>query len=126
MPECNLALTQCAIQLALAPKCTAAYQAWKAAEQLVKTNPLYPVPLHLRNANSKVTPSPSSSGCFASGAELVSVDGGQVLSDLGWGQGYKYNPDYPDGAPDQTYLPPELQGHSLVPLPALRAGSPAL
>ncbi|EKX44677.1 hypothetical protein GUITHDRAFT_109455 [Guillardia theta CCMP2712] len=103
MPECNLALCQCAVYLACCPKCNALYSAYKAAAACVREEPNYPVPLHLRNATSK------------------------VLADLGWGKGYKYNHDYPEGC-DQEYLPPELAGRRFLTVePARRREvSPAL
>ncbi len=32
------------------------------------------------------------------------------MKDMGWGDGYKYNPDHDDGAPEQRYMPQELEG----------------
>ena len=78
--------------LALAPKSVALYEGYKRAAQTVREQPNYPVPLHLRNAPTK------------------------LLASLGWGQGYQYNPHCPDGAPDQTYLPKELLVTPLAPV----------
>ena len=104
MPECNLALMQCVTYLAMAPKCNALYTAYNAARQCVQQQPLYPVPMHLRNAPSR------------------------LLAELGWGQGYKYNFDYADGAAQQRYLPAELEDAAFLSAAASveRSGSPQL
>ncbi len=72
--------------LALAPKSTAVYEAYKAARKCVLTEPQYPVPLHLRNAPTR------------------------LMQNLGWGLGYKYNPSCLDGEDaGQRYLPDPLR-----------------
>jgi putative ATPase len=38
------------------------------------------------------------------------------MKSLGYAKGYKYNPDHADGAPDQKYLPPELEGRKFLQL----------
>jgi putative ATPase len=83
-PECKLALAQCAIYLALAPKSNAVYVAYEAAAGTVNSTPPYPVPLHIRNA-----PTP-------------------LMKDLGYGKDYAYPPNDP-GAPPQHFLPDELR-----------------
>lgn len=85
MPECNVILTQCVAYLARAPKSNKLYEAYGAAREDVHRLPNAPVPLHIRNAPTK------------------------LMKNLGYGQGYKYNPDY-EGPVDQDYLPDELKG----------------
>jgi len=86
-PECKLALAQCVVYLALAPKSNAVYTAYGAAAEVVNNTPPYPVPLHIRNA-----PTP-------------------LMKDLGYGKDYVYPPDHPGAAP-QEFLPDELRGRS--------------
>jgi len=83
-PECKLALAQCAIYLALAPKSVAVYRAYGAAADTVNSTTPYGVPLHIRNA-----PTP-------------------LMKELGYGKDYAYPPDHPDAVP-QSFLPDELR-----------------
>ncbi len=83
-PECKLALAQCVVYLALAPKSNAVYMAYGAAADLVNSNAPFPVPLHIRNA-----PTP-------------------LMKELGYGQDYVYPHDDPSAAP-QSFLPDELR-----------------
>ncbi len=84
-PEGELALAQCAIYLAVAPKSNAAYVAYKTANALVKTDGSRPVPLHLRNAPTA------------------------LMKTLDHGAGYRYAHDEPDGfAAGEVYLPEGL------------------
>jgi len=85
-PEGDLALAQAAVYLATAPKSNRAYAAWKSAVARARETPSAPVPLHLRNA-------PTS-----------------LMTDLGYGEGYQYDPDEVDGISGQAYLPDALQG----------------
>lgn len=85
MPECNVMLAQAVVYCARAPKSNALYMAYGQAREDVKTQPLYPVPLHLRNAPTK------------------------LMKEWGYGKDYKYNPSY-DQPVDQDYLPPEMKG----------------
>nr|XP_022338350.1 ATPase WRNIP1-like [Crassostrea virginica] len=87
MPECDVNLAQCVVYLARAPKDVEVYQAYNKAKHSVNNHKgaLPSVPLHLRNASNK------------------------VLKSLGYGKGYKYNPDF-QGQVEQEYLPPELKG----------------
>ncbi|MDH3197313.1 MAG: replication-associated recombination protein A [Candidatus Krumholzibacteria bacterium] len=81
-PECKLALAQCVVYLALAPKSNAIYRAYaRAAEAAAEGS--YAVPLHIRNAPTR------------------------LMKDLGYGKDYVYTHDHPD-APPQEYLPTEL------------------
>ncbi len=84
-PECKLALAQCVIYLALAPKSVAVYRAYSAAADTVNSTPPHPVPLHIRNAPTR------------------------LMKDLGYGRDYEYPPDHPDAAP-QDFLPDALRG----------------
>lgn len=85
-PEGDLALAQAAVYLATAPKSNRSYGAWKAALQKARETPSAPVPLHIRNA-------PTS-----------------LMKELGYGKGYRYDPEEDDGVSAQTYLPDTLVG----------------
>ena len=84
-PECKLALAQCAVYLALAPKSVSVYYAYEKAAETVNNHPPYGVPLHIRNA-----PTP-------------------LMKDLGYGKEYVYPPSDPNATP-QEFLPDELRG----------------
>lgn len=83
-PEGELALAELVIYLALAPKSNSAYLAWKNAQEAARLHPDAPIPLPLRNA-------PTS-----------------LMKQLGYGKGYAYYHDDPEGSFAQRYLPPEL------------------
>jgi putative ATPase len=85
-PEGELALAEAAVYLASAPKSNRVYRAWGAAQQRAQETPADPVPLHVRNA-----PTP-------------------LMKQLGYGKGYRYDPDEPEGVAPQTYLPQRLEG----------------
>ncbi len=85
MPECNVILAQCTVYLAKAPKSNALYEAYGAAAQDVRQKPNAPVPLHIRNATTK------------------------LMKNLGYGKGYMYNPAF-DEPVKQDYLPEILKG----------------
>jgi putative ATPase len=87
MPEGNTALAQAAIYLATAPKSNAVYEAYSRAAADAHRDVAQPVPLHLRNAPTK------------------------LMKDLGYGKGYQYAHDEPDGIADMSCLPPALEGH---------------
>ena len=81
-PEGELTLAQCVIYLAVAPKSNAAYMAYKAVRAWVKQDTTRPVPMHLRNAPTK------------------------LMKTLGHGEGYRYAHDEPDGiAAGECYFP---------------------
>jgi putative ATPase len=84
-PECKLPLAQAVTYLALAPKSNASYKAYKSAAQAVHDNPPYPVPLHIRNAPTR------------------------LMKDIGYGKDYKYPHDYADAFVLEDYLPEELR-----------------
>jgi putative ATPase len=87
MPEGNTALAQAAIYLATAPKSNAVYEAYSRAAADAHRDVAQPVPLHLRNAPTK------------------------LMKDLGYGKGYQYAHDEPDGIAGMSCLPPALEGH---------------
>ncbi len=84
-PEGELALAQAALYLATAPKSNAIYVAYGEAVADVKKFGTLPVPLHIRNAPTK------------------------LMKDLGYGKGYKYAHDYRDAITDQEHMPSELR-----------------
>ena len=85
-PEGELALAEVAAYLATAPKSNHLYTAWREATDAARETPGSPVPLHIRNAPT------------------------DLMKDLGYGEGYEYDPDAVGGVADQTYLPEGLEG----------------
>ena len=85
LPEAELNLAHAAVYLACSPKSNAAYQGLLAAKKDVREKPVFPVPLHLRNA-------PTS-----------------LMKDQGYGQDYRYDHDFEDGIAGQLHLPAELK-----------------
>lgn len=85
-PEGELALAQCVLYLATAPKSNAVYAAFGEAQADVASAPAAPVPLHIRNA-----PTP-------------------LMKELRYGEGYKYAHDYEGAYVEQEYLPESLKG----------------
>ena len=84
-PEGELALAECVLYLAVAPKSNAVYQAFKAAKALVQHDGTRPVPLHLRNAPTR------------------------LMKDLNFGKDYRYAHNEQDGfAAGETYWPDGL------------------
>lgn len=84
-PEGDLALAQAAVYLAVAPKSNAVYMAYKAALKDVKLQGTEDVPLHLRNAPTK------------------------LMAGLGYGEGYRYAHDEPEAyAAGECYFPEEM------------------
>ena len=86
MPEGNTALAQAAIYLATAPKSNAVYEAYNHAAGDAQTDVAQPVPLHLRNAPTK------------------------LMKELEYGKGYRYAHEQAEGVADMTCLPPALEG----------------
>ena len=81
-PEGELALAECVVYLAVAPKSNAVYKAFNAAKAFVKKDGTRPVPMHLRNAPT------------------------QLMKDLDYGRGYRYAHDEAGGfAAGERYLP---------------------
>ncbi|MFN8500760.1 replication-associated recombination protein A [Kouleothrix sp.] len=85
-PEGDLALAEAVVYLAQAPKSNAAYKAYGAALRDVAETRNDPVPLHLRNAPTK------------------------LMKGLGYGKGYQYAHDFEEAQVDQEHFPPNLQG----------------
>jgi len=85
-PEGYLALAQAAVYLSLCEKSNAVYTAYGQAARDARDLPEYPVPMHIRNAPTK------------------------LMNELGYGEGYLYPHDYPGAVVKQTYLPEELLG----------------
>lgn len=88
MPECDVFLFQLAIYLAKAKKDNVAYRTALATRADVEKYGNLPVPLHLRNAPTK------------------------LMKELDYGKGYKYAHDYPDAKVDQEHFPQELKGRT--------------
>src|SRR5262247_305300 len=85
LPEGRIPLAQAATYLATAPKSNASYKAMLAALEDVKQHGPLPVPLHLRNAPTK------------------------LMKGLGYGKGYQYAHNYEGAVIDQQHLPDELR-----------------
>ena len=83
-PESRIILSQCAIYLATSAKSNASYMAIGKAQQIVKQTGDLSVPLHLRNAPTK------------------------LMKELGYGEEYKYSHDFPNNFIEQEFLPDEL------------------
>ena len=88
MPEGNTALAQAAIYLATAPKSNAVYEAYSMAAEDAHRDVAQPVPLHLRNAPTK------------------------LMKDLDYGKGYKYAHNEADAVADMSCLPSALEGRT--------------
>ena len=86
MPEARIILAQCTTYLAASPKSNASYIGISKAEQEVKTQKIYAVPNHLRNAPTK------------------------LMDELGYGGNYKYPHDYDNHFLIEKYFPEELVG----------------
>jgi putative ATPase len=87
-PEGELALAQAAVYLATCPKSNRVYAAWGAAVEAARDSPAAPVPLHVRNAPTK------------------------LMKELGYGAGYAYAHDAPEAYAPQEYLPDALRGRA--------------
>ena len=85
-PEGELAIAEAAVYLATAPKSNRVYAAWGAALDAARETPAAPVPLHIRNAPTK------------------------LMKELGYGEGYAYAHAVPEGYTPQDYLPDEVVG----------------
>jgi putative ATPase len=86
-PECNVHLAHAVVYCAKAEKSNALYSAYNAAAADAKVTSHLNVPIHLRNAQTK------------------------LMKEIGYGKGYKYNPDF-DGPVEQEYFPDELRGRN--------------
>jgi len=88
MPECNVHLTQLVIYLAKTKKSIAAYRAYSLAKKDVETFGNQPVPLHIRNAPTK------------------------LMKELDYGKGYKYTPT--EDSSEQEYFPEKLKNRKYI------------
>jgi putative ATPase len=87
-PEGELAIAQAVLYMACAPKSNAVYMAWKAALEEAKASGSLEVPLHLRNAPTR------------------------LMKELDYGKAYRYAHDEPNAyAAGENYLPDPLAGH---------------
>lgn len=86
-PEGRIILSECAIYLANSPKSNSAYMAISAAMQTADRTGNLPVPLHLRNAPTK------------------------LMADLGYHEGYKYAHDFEGNYVEQQYLPDQIANY---------------
>jgi len=85
LPECVLALAQAVVFLATAPKSNSLYTAYDAVKDEIARSGHLPVPLHLRNAPTR------------------------LMKKLGYGKGYRYAHDFPDASVVQQHLPDEIK-----------------
>ncbi|MBN1374475.1 replication-associated recombination protein A [Candidatus Dojkabacteria bacterium] len=90
MPECNVFLMQLAIYLANCPKDNTAYKVWGMVAADVEKFGNLPVPLHLRNAPTK------------------------LMEGLGYGKGYEYDHDLPGKKSDQQCMPDKLKNRKYL------------
>ncbi|MEO0037412.1 MAG: Replication-associated recombination protein [Bacteroidota bacterium] len=84
-PESRIILSQCAVYLATSPKSNASYMAINEAQALVKQTGDLPIPIHLRNAPTK------------------------LMKELGYGEEYQYSHNYANNFSDQEYLPDAIK-----------------
>jgi putative ATPase len=85
-PESRIILSQCAVYLANSPKSNASYLAIGKAQSLVQKTGDLSIPMHLRNAPTK------------------------LMKDLDYGKNYKYSHDYANNFVEQEFLPDEISG----------------
>ena len=88
-PECRIILSQTAVYLATSAKSNSTYMAINKAIELVEQTGDKPVPIHLRNAPTK------------------------LMKDIGYGADYRYSHDYANHFVQQQFMPDDLQGVSL-------------
>ena len=88
-PEGRIPLAEAAVYLATSPKSNSAYNGINEALSLVRNTGNLPVPLHLRNAPTK------------------------LMAELGYADGYKYSHDYPGHFGRQQFMPDELESHRI-------------
>ena len=88
-PESRIILSQCVIYLANSAKSNASYKAIGDAQQIVRQTGDLSIPLHLRNAPTK------------------------LMKDLDYGKDYKYAHDYKDNFAEQEFLPEEIKNTKL-------------
>lgn len=88
-PESRIILSQCAVYLATSPKSNSSYMAIGKAQQIVKQTGDLPIPIHLRNAPTK------------------------LMKELGYGEDYKYAHDYQNNFAEQEFLPDEIKNTAI-------------
>jgi len=88
-PEGRILLSECALYLATSLKSNTAYKAIGAAQEKVRQTGNLPVPLHLRNAPTK------------------------LMKEMGYGEDYKYAHDFQNQFVDQEFLPEKIKGTTL-------------
>ncbi len=88
-PEGRIPLAEATVYLATSPKSNSAYNGINEALSLVRNTGNLPVPLHLRNAPTK------------------------LMAELGYADGYKYSHDYPGHFVRQQFMPDELESHRI-------------
>lgn len=88
-PESRIILSQCAVYLATSPKSNSTYLAIGKAQQIVRQTGDLSVPLHLRNAPTK------------------------LMKELGYGEDYKYSHDYDNNFVEQEFLPDEIKNTTI-------------
>ncbi|QMU66292.1 MAG: AAA family ATPase [Flavobacteriaceae bacterium] len=88
-PEARIILSQCAVYLACSPKSNASYLSIKKAQRMVRETGDLPVPLHLKNAPTK------------------------LMKDLEYGKDYMYAHDFENNFTTQEYLPEEISNTTL-------------
>jgi putative ATPase len=86
-PEGDLCLAQAVIYLATAPKSNSIYRAHGRVTDVIKKTGALPVPLHIRNAPTK------------------------LMKEIGYGEGYKYAHEFEDAYTPQQYLPEKIRHH---------------
>jgi putative ATPase len=86
MPEAGVVLAELAVYLALAPKSNSVYMAYNAARREVREGDVPPVPLHIRNASTR------------------------LMKEVGYGSGYQYAHDFADETAPMDCLPESLAG----------------
>ena len=89
-PESRIILSECTLYLAGSPKGNAAYMAINQAQALVQKTGDLSVPVHLRNAPTK------------------------LMKELGYGQEYAYSHDFPGNFYEQEFLPQEIVGTNFI------------
>jgi putative ATPase len=87
-PEGELALAEATVYLAVAPKSNRVYAAFGAASAAARETPAEPVPLHVRNAPTR------------------------LMREIGYGAGYEYDHDWSEGVAPQRYLPEAVAGRT--------------
>jgi putative ATPase len=85
-PESRIVLAEISIYLAISPKSNSAYMAINKAQEIVRSTGNLSVPLHLRNAPTK------------------------LMKDIGYGKDYKYAHDFSDHFVSENYLPDQISG----------------